>query len=258
MTELAAPRRRPVRTAGAVLVLLLSLGCAETGGIDLSGWLGGLGGQELLTEGTVVAGLKEALEVGTSRATDTLSSRGGFGDDPLLRIPLPEELRTLGTTLRTVGLGEQVDRFEAQMNRAAEQAAGAALPVFTAAVKDMTLQDAFAILDGPEDAATRYFQDRTSDALRARFAPVVERSMEAVGVYAVYQDLVARYDAIPFTKPPAPDLERYITDRTLSGLFGRLAEEEAKIRQDPVARSTRLLERVFDPDAVRAAVPAGA
>ena len=109
----------------------------------------------------------------------------------------------------------------------------------------MTIQDAMTILTGPDDAATVYFRERTSATLRARFEPVVRTSMQQVGVYATYRTLLARYESLPFAKPMPPSLEGMITDRTLDGLFSVLAQEEARIREDPVARTTDLLRRVF-------------
>lgn len=211
--------------------------------MDLEGLLLGTGP---LDEGTVATGLEQALRVGTERTTSSLSKPGGFASDPGLRLRLPGELGRLAQALRTIGLGAQVDALEASMNEAAEQAAGQAAPVFASAISSMSIADAFAILNGPEDAATRHFQDRTSEALRARFEPVVRASIAQVGLYGLYADLVARHEAIPFaTGRPSLDLEAYVTDRTLEGLFSRLATEEARIREDPAARTTALLRRVF-------------
>lgn len=204
-----------------------------------------LGAARPLDRTTVASGLKQALEIGTRRTTSTLSSRGGFGENPALRLRLPGELGRMAAGLRQIGFGGQVDALEDSMNRAAEQAAGKAVPIFASAITSMSITDAFEILNGPEDAATRYFQERTSDALRREFSPVAASAMREVGLYEAYRDLVTRYEAIPFAKPPALDLEAYVTDQTLAGLFGELAQEEARIRQDPGARSTALLRRVF-------------
>jgi hypothetical protein len=237
---------RPSRSGVLVLVLawvVSGVGCTGLEGMDLGGLLLGTGP---LDEGTAATGLKQALQVGTERTTSTLSEPGGFASDPNLRLRLPGELGQLAQALRTIGLGAQVDALEASMNEAAEQAAARAAPVFVSAVASMSIVDAFAILNGPEDAATRYFRDRTSETLRARFEPVVTASMAQVGLYGLYAQLVARYEAIPFaTKRPSLDLEAYVTNRTLDGLFSTLATEEARIREDPGARTTALLRRVF-------------
>jgi hypothetical protein len=219
-------------------------GCAEMKamGIDLDKILAT---SAPLDAGTVAGGLKQALEVGTERTTATLSRDGAFGDDPLLRLALPGEMGKLAQVLRGIGLSSQVDALEDSMNRAAEQAASKALPVFTSAITTMTISDAFEILNGPEDAATRYFQDRTSVELRSRFKPVAAAAMEEVGLYGIYRELVARYERIPLMKPPAVDLEGYVADETLGALFAEIANEEARIREDPAARTTALLRRVF-------------
>lgn len=226
----------------SVFVLMVSLGCAEMRNFDLSRVLA-IGMP--LDQPTVASGLKQALDVGTQRTTATLSAPGGFGNNPRFRIRLPGEMGTLASAFRKIGLGARVDAFEDSMNRAAEEAAARALPVFTSAITSMTIADAFEILNGPEDAATVYFQERTTTSLRKEFSPVAASAMQEVGLYRAYRDIVARYDAIPFSKPPALDLEEYITDQTLSALFAELALEEARIREDPAARSTALLRRVF-------------
>ncbi len=225
-----------------VAAVVLSLACAELQGLDVGRVLA-IGAP--LDEATVARGLREALEVGTERTARTLSEPGGFGADPVLRLRLPGELDTLANTLRRVGFSSQVDELEEAMNRAAERAAAESVPVFASAIAEMTIADAFEILNGPDDAATVYFRERTESALAARFEPVVSDAMRRVGLYEAYRTLVARYEAIPLTKPPALDLEDYVTDRTLAGLFGELALEEARIRRDPAARSTVLLRRVF-------------
>ena len=223
--------------------VLLCASCAELQQVD---WEAVLEASAPLTEDTAAAGLKEALAVGSERAPPALSRAGGFSANPALRLSLPKELDGLARTLRKVGFSRPVDELEAAMNRAAEQAAGEAVPVFADAIRSMTLQDALGILRGADDAATRYFQDATSASLRERFAPVAEKAMAEVGVYDAYRDVVARYDAIPFAvKPKAPRLEDAVVDGALAGLWQTLAEEERRIREDPAARTTALLRRVF-------------
>ncbi len=237
-----------LRTRFIVLLTLssfmlgLQTGCAELQGVDFGQILAaGLP----LDQATVANGLKQALEVGTQRTTSTLAADGGFSRSPALRLSLPGEMGRLAEVLRNVGFSSQVDALENSMNLAAEEAASRAVPVFASAISSMTIADAFQILNGPDDAATQYFQGRTSAELRSRFKPIAATAMQKVGVYTLYQDLVTRYQQIPFTKPPAVDLEKYVSDQTLNALFGELAKEEARIRQDPAARSTALLQRVF-------------
>ena len=240
------PKRHAKRRGalGALLwAALAAAGCAELG-IDASA-LGGVLGGPGLDRATVEAGLKEALRVGTQRSVARTSRPGGFLDDSLLRIALPEELDTAARGLRAVGLGAQVDALEVSMNRAAERASGEATEVFWQAVSKMSVSDAFGILNGPEDAATRYFRERTEGTLRARFTPVVDDAMREVGLYRSYEAVVARTRALPLMGMPNLDLKRYVTDQTLNGLFTVLAREEQRIRSDPLARSSELLQKVF-------------
>lgn len=232
------------RLAGGLgsIILVLQFGCAELQGINLSGLLDATAP---LDQTTVARGLKEALEVGTQRTTSALSAPGGFSKNRGLRLALPSELATVAKLLKGVGLGAQVDALEDSMNLAAEAAAARAVPVFAKAITSMSIADAFAILNGPDDAATVYFRDRTSQELLAQFLPIASNAMREVGVYGVYQELIARYDQIPFAKPASVDLEDYVATKTLDGIFGELAKQEAQIREDPGARSTALLRRVF-------------
>jgi len=198
-----------------------------------------------LDESTARRGLKEALVIGTQRAVERVSQADGFLADELLRISLPEEYQQVAQTLRQIGFSRQVDQLEVSMNRAAEKACSEAVEVFGNAVRAMTISDAFAILGGGERAATDYFQDRTQEELRSRFQPVIRDKMQEVGLYRTYDRFSQAYKALPFQKPPVVDLDTYLTDETLEGLFIALAEEEAKIRRDPIARTTELLRKVF-------------
>lgn len=233
-------------TTIALLALLsVCCGCINAGTIDEM--LGGGG----LDEDTVAAGLKEALRIGTERSTAFTSQLDGFYKNALIRIALPEQYQTIGNTLRDFGMGSYVDNFERSMNRAAERASGEAVDVFWSAIKQMTIQDAFGILNGDETAATDYFRTRTTGELTSRFQPVVRASMDEVGVYNVYNDLVARYNQLPIDKPAPLDLDEYVTTRTVSGIFTVLEGEEARIRNDPAARTTALLRKVFGEPADR-------
>lgn len=239
--------RRPARAhsrvvAAVALLALATPGCAELQGFDLGALLptGGSPG-----ESTVADGLREALTIGTERASGELSLPGGFASDPRIRIGLPPQFDTVATPLRKLGLAGPLDSLVATLNTAAERAAGQAVPVFADAIRAMTLADAFEILNGPDDAATQYFREHTAAPLRTRFEPVVDASIRSVGLYDRYRDFVASYDALPIQKPEAPDLADYVTTRTLDGLFTVLADEEKAIRDDPAARTTALLRTVF-------------
>lgn len=234
--------RKQLAPALLAATLVFLPGCAS---IDVAALSDMLAVEAPLDEETVASGLREASSVGTGRAVETLSAEGGFGANDLLRIPIPENLETMTNRLRTVGSGDQVDRFEDQMNTAAEQAAGLAIDVFADAIREMTIQDAFGILNGPENAATMYFRDRTAQELTSRFGPVVDDVMQQLGVVRVYEDLVTRYNAIPLVRPVEFNLESYVVSQTLDGMFSTLASEEQRIREDPVARTSALLQRVF-------------
>lgn len=191
------------------------------------------------------AALKEALQVGTANAVKLTGRTDGYFRNEAIKILLPEQLRTLASGLRAVGLGAQVDELVLGMNRAAERAAPQARQIFWQAIGAMTIDDAREILGGGDTAATQYFKTRTSDALAAAFRPVVEASMRDVGVTRQYTELYRRAQAIPFLNVEAYDLDRYVVARALDGLFHVVGEEEKKIRTDPAARVTELLREVF-------------
>jgi len=198
-----------------------------------------------LDSATVAAGLKEALAVGSERAVASTSARDGFWGNEEIKIPLPEELNNVFTTLRTVGFGSQVDALELNMNRAAEQASAEAKPVLLDAVRGMSLSDAMGILRGGDTAATEYFRAETSDTLKEKFLPIIQDKMAGVGLYQQYNKLMDAYAALPLTKDRGFDLDNYVADKGLDGLFSMLAREEAEIRENPAARSTELLQKVF-------------
>jgi len=237
------------RPPNVVLATLLSLAALALlpacAGFD-PGSLGDiLDGGGPLDDATIVSGLREALNIGTQRASASVSRTDGYFGNARIRIPLPQELDSAASTLRSVGLGSHVDDFELAMNRAAEAAAGEAVDVFWSAIRSMTIADARGILNGPDTAATAYFRRTTETKLEARFAPIVDEKMTALGTVRVYDRLVAAYDALPLTTRPAFDPRAYVTDRALDGLFTVLGDEEKRIRDDPAARTTELLRKVF-------------
>jgi hypothetical protein len=199
-----------------------------------------------LDEPTVIAGIKEALRVGTQRTVLSTSQLDGFLGNQLIRIAVPDQLESVATALRQVGLGSQVDELEVGMNRAAERAAAEARDVFWNAITSMSVSDAFGILKGHDTAATEYFRDRTNSTLQARFHPIVQQKIDEVGLSRIYGRIEDTYNSLPLAgTPPLVDLDEYVTERALSGLFTVLAQEELKIRHDPLARTTDLLRRVF-------------
>jgi hypothetical protein len=198
-----------------------------------------------LDSATVAAGLKEALAVGSERAVASTSAKDGFWGNEEIKIPLPEKLNSAFTTLRTIGFGSQVDALELNMNRAAEQASAEAKPVLLDAVKDMSLSDAMGILRGGDTAATDYFRAETSASLKEKFLPIIQNKMDEVGLYQQYKKLMNAYTALPLTQDSGFDLDNYVADEGLDGLFSMLAQEEQEIRANPAARSTELLQKVF-------------
>jgi hypothetical protein len=203
----------------------------------------GLGGE--LSEDKIIQGLKEALEIGTANAVKLVSKVNGYYGNFQIKIPLPDSVRKVEKALRAVGYGSKVDAFELSMNRAAEKAAPEAKALFTDSIKQMSFEDARKILDGRDNEATLYFEEKTRHKLTEIFKPIVHSSMSQVGVTQQYQALDAKVRSIPFTDPLRFDLDQYVTNRSLNGLFFMLAEEERKIRQDPAARVTDLLKEVF-------------
>jgi len=204
-----------------------------------------VGGEKGLSENEIVNGLKQALEVGTGNAVTMVSKTDGYFKNPKIRIPLPENVEKVENLLRATGFGSQVDKFELSMNRAAERAAPEAKTIFWDAIKQMSFTDARQILDGPDDAATKYFQGKTSGRLQEIFKPITHQAMSEVGVTRNYQSIDDKIKTIPFADRMSFDLDQYVTDKALSGLYVMLAEEEKKIRQDPAARVTDLLKKVF-------------
>ncbi len=193
----------------------------------------------------IVAGLKEALEVGTGNAVSFTSKLNGYYKNPQIKIPLPEEVRKYEEILKMAGFGSQLTAFEKSMNRAAEKAAPEAKALFFGAIKQMTFTDAKKILEGRENEATLFFKDKTYLPLTNKFKPLVHGAMAEVGVTHAYQKLEDKIDALPVGGLFNFDLDTYVTEKALDGLFHVLAQEEAKIRQDPAARVTELLKKVF-------------
>jgi hypothetical protein len=198
-----------------------------------------------LTNDEIVQGLREALNVGIEKAGVKASQVGGFNNNELVRIPFPAEAKKMEEKLRLIGLSDQVDTFETALNRAAEKAAKEAAPIFISAIKSMNVSDGLNILKGQDDAATNYLRKTTNDSLYIAFKPVVKNAIKAAKVTQYWNPLVNRYNKIPLTTKVNPDLEDYTTKKAMEGLFKLLAEEEKIIREQPSARVTNLLKKVF-------------
>jgi hypothetical protein len=231
-----------------ILLVMPFIGsCAE---MDLEKTVGmamsALEGSEGLSNSEIIQGLKEALRIGTGNAVTYVAKTNGYYKNGHIKIPLPENVQKVEKVLRTVGFGKQVDDFELSMNRAAEKAAPKAKSIFWNAIKGIRFADAKKILNGRDNEATLYFKDKTSSELGQIFRPVVHNAMSAVGVTRSYQVLENKVNSIPFAKEMVGlDLDQYVTQKALDGLFYMLAEEEKKIREDPAARVTEILRKVF-------------
>ncbi len=193
----------------------------------------------------IIAGLKEALTVGSSNVVQQLGQTDGFYKDPQVHIPLPEKLATVKNALDKVGMGSFADDLELKLNRAAEAATPKARDLFVNAISQMTIEDARAILNGPEDAATRYFREKMSPDLSEAMAPVVDDSLSQVGAVQTYDRMMGQYDTLPFVPDVKADLTDHVVQKAMDGIFHYMAKEEAAIRANPMKRTTDLLKRVF-------------
>ncbi len=210
------------------------------------------GGSELaksaLSNSEVVSGLKEALANGVESAITTLGQPGGFLGNKLVEIAVPDSLNTIASTARTLGQGHYVDSFETSMNQAAEKAVPEAATILSDAIRQMSVGDAMNILNGPEDAATQYFRKTSEAALIEKFKPIVSQATNQTGVTAAYKNLTGQ--ATPLLGGVLGDsslnLDQYVTDQSLDGLFKYIAMEEKRIRDNPAARTTDLLKKVFN------------
>jgi hypothetical protein len=197
------------------------------------------------TTAEVGDGLKEALVNGISKGADLVSVTDGYFKNPEIKIPFPPDVKKVEDKLRQIGLGNQVDKFVLTLNRGAEDAAAQAKPIFISAIKQMTFQDAMAILKGQPDAATQYLRKTTTAQLKEKFMPVIQNSLNKTEATKYYGDVIGTYNKIPFIDKVNPDLNSYATDMAIQGLFTMIAKEELNIRQNPVARTTDLLKKVF-------------
>lgn len=231
-------------------IVLASSGCS-------AGWQGEAGrilqqvaqqpaSTAVLDDSQIVAGLREALAQGTTRAVNQLGRSEGFWSDARVRIPLPAPVGNLEKSLRQLGQGARVDEFHRTLNRAAERAVPEVAGILGDAVRQMSVADAAGILHGQPDAATRYFQRTATDSLRERIRPLVAQATAQTGLTQSYKRLMTQAGPLlQLAGRSSPDLDAYVTDKTLEGLFTTIAAEEARIRQNPAARGSEILQRVF-------------
>lgn len=197
------------------------------------------------TSAEISSGLKEALEKGTGISSDRLSLENGYLGNLDVKILFPEEARQVERTLRNLGLGSMCDQVITSLNRAAEDAAKEAKPIFTDAIKQMSFQDVQQILLGENNAATQYFQRTTTSSLSAKFSPIIDSSLKKVNATKYWDDVMTRYNKVPLVKPVNTNLSAYVTEKAIQGLFIEIAKEELKIRQNVNARTSPLLQKVF-------------
>lgn len=227
-----------------ILIMALSTTLAYAGVADIMKGFGGAqkGGSD---ESTTASGLKEALSVSAENAVNNVSRVDGYLGNQAIKILMPENIQKVADVLGGIGYQKQVDDFVFSMNRAAEKAAPKALSFFVDAIKEITFEDARKILGGGDTAATEFFKQKTHDKLYGAFKPVVSSSMEEVGVTRSYKEMMGKYESIPFMEKQSLDLDHYVTNKALDGLFYMVGQEEKKIRTDPAARVTDLLKTVF-------------
>jgi len=199
-----------------------------------------------ISENEAGKGIKEALAQGVTKAVLNLHKTDGFFGSEFYKVLLPPDAKKVETTFRKIGLGGQVDKAILAINRGAEDAVGTASPIFTDAIKEMTLTDALGIVRGSKDAATQYFKQKTSEKLIVAFSPSVKTSLDKTNATKYYGDIVNNYNRLPTTFEKAnPDLTSYVVSKAVDALFDQVAKEEANIRANPLARTTDILKKVF-------------
>lgn len=198
-----------------------------------------------LTSSEIDKGLREALIKGVSVGADEVSKVGGYLNNPQIKIPFPPEMVKVENTLRDLGMGSLVDQFVTTLNQGAEEAAKEAKPIFIDAIRQMTIQDAMSILQGKEDEATRFLVRTTTGSLTQKFKPVIKSSLDKTEATKYYGEIITKYNSIPFIQKVNPNLDDYATQLAIDGLFVMIAKEEKNIRQNPAARTTEILKRVF-------------
>ena len=201
-----------------------------------------------LSNQEVISGLKEALTIGAKKGAQQASAIGGFLKNDIIRLPFPPDAKKVRDKAMQWGLDKKVEKFEATLNQAAEEACKTAAPIFVNAITNMSVKDGFAILKGNENAATTYLKDNTSKALYQAFLPEVKKAIEMVKLTAYWEPLAKKYNKstlLTGNEPINADLNDYVTKRAMEGLFHLVELKEREIRKDPLSRTTDLLKKVF-------------
>jgi len=240
-----------IKTLAILSVILFSF----SAGLSVeAGWLKkGAGIFKALTGGSsekpsnneIGAAFKEALRLGSERVTGQLGKPDGFNSDPAIHIPLPDSLKMVKTMLSKVGLSGPVDTLEMKLNRAAEAATPKAKKLFSDSVKEMTFEDILAVYKGPNDSATQYFKGKMSPKLAKEMAPIVEASLAQVGAVQTFDNVMGKYQALPFVPDVQANLTDHVVQKAMDGIFYYMAQEEKAIREDPLKQTTVLLKKVF-------------
>jgi Protein of unknown function (DUF4197) len=234
-----------------VTLLLLVSGFTTMGQTsDLFGTIkktvnGAKGSSSSLSSTDIVAGLKQALTIGSEKSADRLSAVNGFLGNKAVEILMPEQAQKVEKTLRNMGMGKLVDDAIASMNHAAEDASKSAAPIFVNAIKNMTVTDGVNILKGPDTAATSYLRHSATPELTKAYAPVIDSALQKTGATKYWKDVFDTYNKIPLVTKVDPDLSSYVTQKAINGIFYYVAQEEIQIRKDPAAQVTDLLKKVF-------------
>jgi hypothetical protein len=198
-----------------------------------------------LTNEEVIQGLREALSVGTNKSTSLASAMDGFYKNPKIFIPFPPDAIKVKEKVEQLGFKDRVDKFVLTLNRGAEEAAKEAGPIFLSAIKNMSIGDGFAILKGGDFAATEYLKEKTTGQLKTAFQPKVKDALSKVELTKHWNPVITTYNKVPGVEKQDPDLESYVTDRAITGMFVLIQDEEQKIKKDPVARVSDILKKVF-------------
>ena len=199
-----------------------------------------------ISEQEAALGIRDALDQGVGRGVNFLNKPDGFFGNQTYKLFLPPDAQKIEKTLRDLGMGGMIDKAILQINRAAEDAVGFARPIFADAIREITITDALNIVKGPKDAATQYFRQKTTDKLVAAFSPIIKSSLDKFQATKYYADIINTYNRFPTTiNKINPDLPSYVVSKSVEALFDQIAKEEANIRENPVARTTEILKKVF-------------
>ena len=197
------------------------------------------------TQKEAAQALKDALNIGVEKGVSILSVKNGYYKNKKVKIPFPPDAKTISKKLRKLGMGKEVDKVVKSINRAAEDASGSALSIFVSAIKKMSIKDAIGIVKGDSTAGTDYLQEKSSSDLELAFNPIIKSSLKKVDATKHWKNVITTYNKIPMVKKMNPNLDLYVTQRAIQGLFSIVEEEEIKIRENPKKRITGLLKKVF-------------